>query len=125
MCPDAPQLVTDDEMMNLAAAYLDTTNKRSFVAGVRELAMDRHTLSTLGRDDEARRKRICCQIPFDYPAPSEREPGVSMQPLWTTAYSMDYGKRNGGSTKDYQVAPRHVDVCPSLTASRVCKSTLE
>lgn len=121
LCADAPQVITDGHLMALAVNYLDTENKRPFVAGMRELAMDRHTLSTMGRIDEARQKRICQQIPFDYPAASEREPGVSMQPLWITAYSMDYGKRNAGNSKDYQVAPWHVNVstCLLLTVSSV------
>lgn len=105
LCADAPQVITDVHLMALAVNYLDTENKRHLVVGIRELAMDRHTLSTMGRSDEARQKRICQQIPFDYPAASEQEPGVSMQPLWTTVYSMDYGKRNAGNSKDYQVAP--------------------
>lgn len=110
MHTDAPQLVTEDEMLALATVYLDTENKRSLVSGIRELAIDRHTLSTFSRGDEARGKLICGQIPFDYPLAAEREPGVSMQPLWTTAFSMDHGKRNAGNHKDYQVAPRHVNV---------------
>ena len=61
---DAPQMLSDETMMQLAEVYLDREDRKSFVAGVRELAIDRHTLSTMGRGDEARQKRICQPNPF-------------------------------------------------------------
>ena len=103
-------MLSDETMMQLAEVYLDREDRKSFVAGVRELAIDRHTLSTMGRGDEARQKRLCQQIPFDYPAATEHEPGISRQTLWATAYSMDFGKMNSGDGKDYQIAARHNNV---------------
>ena len=108
---DAPQMLSDETMMDLAEVYLSSDNRASLVAGIRELALDRHTLSTMGRGDEARqKKRICQQIPFDYTAPREHESGLSRQSLWATAWSMDFGKMNAGDLKDFKVAAQHVDV---------------
>ena len=53
---------------------------------------------------------ICHQIPFDYPAAIEHEPGVSRQTLWTTASNMDFGKMSSGDGKDCQIAALHNNV---------------
>lgn len=108
---DAPTLIEESQHMSLLESHLVKDNKRAYVAGMRDVAMHNHAMSTMGRSDEGRQKKVCSQVLLNYPIPEDDLAyNGSKQLLQTTIFSMSAGKTNDGESKDYQAAARHSNV---------------
>ena len=113
----APQAIDDTQHMGIVRSHICKDSKRQFIVGMRGLAMHNMLIATWARSDEVRSKKICQQIPFNYPWPTDdRGYTGSKQSLQTTIYSLSAGKCMDGDGKDYQTAARHTNVSISFAA---------
>ena len=94
--------------MAMVENWVDRSNVRDFVSGVRTLALHNNAYSTMSRPDEARLRRACQAVPWILSAAPDTS--GCKQPLLGILYSRDTGKRNAGDDRDYQAAARHRNV---------------